>query len=224
MRSPRASRWRTRAAGRQHPGPSAWARQQRSEVVAEVVDALVVPAQGGEQVGAHQGAGAGHHEHVAHRVVLLLVELAHLHVGGEHAGLVGAHAHLEQAGGVVPVDQLGADDAGVGAERLFHQAANGVGLQGDVVVHEQVEGGALHQVGHVVGGGAVPGVVVQSAHVGVGQHGVHPVGGIRLPGGVHHQHAQVGVGLVGQALQGLVEPGAGIVGDQHHDHRGDHGG
>ena len=66
--------------------------------------------------------------------MLLLIELAALGDGGEHAGLVDVHADLEQAVGVVPVDELGADDAGVRPERLLDEGADGVGLEGDVVV------------------------------------------------------------------------------------------
>ena len=54
---------------------------------------------------------------------------------------------------------LGADDAGVGPQRLLDQQADGVGLHGHVVVAEDEERGALHRLEDVVGGGREPGPV-----------------------------------------------------------------
>ena len=65
----RSGRRRTRA-------PATWARQHRSRSSPRRSMPASKPPSGGEQVGAHERAAAGHDEHVAHRVVLLLVELA----------------------------------------------------------------------------------------------------------------------------------------------------
>ena len=164
----------------QHPGAGHLGPPAQVEVLAEVGDGRVEAAERGEEVGPHQGGRAGDAEDVANGVVLLLVELAALDGGDLVAGLVDLHADLEEPSGVVPGDQLRADDAGVGAVRLLHEGPHRVRLQGDVVVAQQVEGGALDDGEHLVGGGAEAGVVVEAADVGVGQHGGDPVGGIDL--------------------------------------------
>ena len=130
------------------------------------------------------------------------------------------HAHLEQAAGVVPVDQLRADDAGVRAEGLLDERPDGVGLEGDVVVAEHVERGPLDQLGDQVGRGAEPGVGDRGGGRAPGAARGDALGGVVVAGGVDDQHGQVGVGLVGEALERLLEPVAGVVGDQHGDHAG----
>ena len=95
----------------EHPGAGDVGPPAEVEVLAEVVDAGVVAAERGEQVGPHQRAAPGHDEHVAHRVVLLLVQLARLGVRREDAGLVHRGADLTQLAGHVPGDELGPDHA-----------------------------------------------------------------------------------------------------------------
>ena len=143
----------------EHPGTGDLGPPAEVEVLAEEGDRRVVAAEGGEEVGADERGRPGDAEDVADGVVLLLVELAPL--DGRHlvARLVDHRADLQQAGGVVPGDQLRADDAGVGPVRLLDEGPHGVGLEGDVVVAEQVEGGALDDREDLVGGGAEPGVV-----------------------------------------------------------------
>ena len=141
------------------------------EVLADEVDVGVEPAERGEQVGADEGGAAGDVEDVAHGVVLLLVELAALDRGGGRAELVGGHADVAQVPGVVPVDDLGADDAGVGPHGLLDEEADGVGVEAHVVVEEQVEGGALHAAEHLVARRSEAGVGVEAAQHGPGQHG-----------------------------------------------------
>ncbi len=146
-RSPRASRWATRAAGATSTrAPATWARQRQVEVLAEQLDAGVEAAERLEQVGPHERDRAGHVEDVADGVVLLLVELAPLDVGARGTGLVGAHADLEDAVGLVPPHELGADHAGVRAEGLLDHDLDHVGIEPHVVVAEQVEGGALDRL------------------------------------------------------------------------------
>ena len=110
--------------------------------------------------------GPGHGEDVAHGVVLRLVELAALDERHAVAGVVHALADLEQAARVVPVDQLRADHGGVRAEGLLDEEPHGVGRQGDVVVAEQVERGALDDLEHLVGGGPEARVLVEAPDEG----------------------------------------------------------
>ena len=70
---------------------------------------------------------------------------------------------------VVPVDELGADDRGVRAERLLHEQAHGVGIRGDVVVAQEVEGRPVDDLDHLVGGGAEAGILLEPAHEGAGR-------------------------------------------------------
>ena len=180
-RTPRASRWATRAAGATITrAPATWARQHRSRSSPWKVIDRSKPPEGGEEVGPHEGGRAGDVEDVADGVVLGLVEVAPLDVVHRLAVAVGAHAHRQQAALVGPLDDLGADDAGVGAVGLLHQEAHGVGGEAHVVVAEEVEGGALHGDEDLVGGGGEARVGVEAAQVGVGQHGGHAVAE-RLP-------------------------------------------
>ena len=59
-------------------GPAEVGPPAQVDVVAVERDGAVEAAEGAEQVGAHEHAGRRQDEHVAHRVVLLLVELARL--------------------------------------------------------------------------------------------------------------------------------------------------
>ena len=174
-----------------------------------------------EEVGADEREATRHREHVAHGVVLLLVELAPLDQRRGRPGLVNGHSHLEQVERVVPRHQLRADDARVGSEGLLDEQAHRVGLGRDVVVAEQEERRPLHHRQRVVGGRAKAGVLVQAPDERTGQHRRHPgrrVGGAR---GVDHQHAQVGVVLRPEAAQRLLQPRPGVVGDHdRHDRRG----
>ena len=150
-----------------------------------------------EQVDPDEHACAGHHEDIPHSVVLLLVELAPLDEGDLHAGLVDPHPDREQAARVVPFHELRAEDAGVGPVGLLDEEPDRRRLERDVVVHEAEEAGALDEVERLVGGGSVPGVVVESADVGVGKLGGDPPRNHLVAPGVDHEHRDVGVVLSG---------------------------
>ena len=85
--------------------------------------------------------------------MLAVVHLALEDAVDHGTGLVAAHAHMEQDPRVVPVDELGRDDAGVGTEGLLDQPADRVVVERHVVVAEQEEGGPLHHLEGLVGGG-----------------------------------------------------------------------
>ena len=173
-----------------------------------------------EQVDAHEQAGLGDHEHVAHRVVLLLVELPGLDQRHEHPGLVRTHAHGEQTEGVVPFDELRADDAGVRAEGLLDELADGRWLERDIVVEEAEEPRSLDEPQRLVGRRAEPGPLLEPAHICRGQMGGNGRGEVRISRrGVHDEDGQVRVVLGGQGGEQLVERGARVVGHQHSDDR-----
>ena len=109
------------------------------DVVAVERDRRVEPAERSEEVGAHQEARRRHGEDVADGVVLLLVVLAGLGDRVDLPEAVEAEPDVLQHSGVVPGDELGPDDAGVGAVQLLDQHADGVMVEGDVVVAEAEE-------------------------------------------------------------------------------------
>ena len=138
------------------PGAAEVGAPAEVDVVAVEVDRRVEAADRPEQVGANQQARRRQGEHVAHGVVLLLVDLAFLDERVDLAEAVDAEADVLQHARVVPRDQLRPDDAGIRAIQLLDQQPDGTRIQGDVVVQEAEEPVvALDQTEHLVGGGAV---------------------------------------------------------------------
>ena len=104
------------------------------DVVTIEVDRSVEAGDRPEQVGAHHQACRRQGEDVADRVVLLLVDLALFDERVRLAEAVDADPDVLQHTGVVPRDQLRADDAGVRSVQLFDEQTNGAGIEGNVVV------------------------------------------------------------------------------------------
>ena len=203
----------------QHPRAGGVGAPAQVEVVADEADALVEAAQGAEQVGAHEQARRGHEEHVAHGVVLLLVELTRIDERGGRAELVGGVADLEDVLGRLPVDELRPDDAGVRAVGLLHQLADGVGIERHVVVEQAEEPRALHEPQGLVGCRAEAARVAERAHEGPRDPVGDAFGQVADGAGVEEEHAQVGVVLRREAVHDLLEPGTGVVGDDDGDDR-----
>ena len=201
------------------PGAGQVGPPAQVDVLAVQRHALVEAVQRAEQVGPHEQGPAAHVEDVADGVVLLLVQLAGLGRRGHGSGLVDGPAHRTDAPRVVPVQELGAQDPTVGAEGLLHQVADGVGGQGHVVVAQEEERRPLHRVEHPVGRRAVPGVGALAGHPGLGQDGRHARRRVLRAGVVDDQDRQGAVGLRGEGLQHLLEPGTGVLGDHHRHHR-----
>ena len=137
----------------------------------------------------------------------------------EDAGLVGPHPHREQPQRVVPLDELRADDAGVRPEGLLDELANRGGLERHVVVEEAEEPRALDELQRLVRGRSEPRVGVEPADVGPGKPGGDRCGHVPVAPRVDDEHREVRVVLSGERGQQLVEPCAGIVGNQHGDDR-----
>ena len=119
---------------------------------------------------------------------------------------------------VVPLDQLGPDDAGVGAVELLHQQQHPVGVERDVVVEETEEAAvAFDEAQHLVGGGAVAAIDTQVTDERLGEEPLDAGGQIAAVGvgrpGQQEQRVEVGVVLARQCREGLVEPRAGLVDD-----------
>ncbi len=218
--SPSDSRWRTTAVGgHDDPGAGQVGPPAQVQVVVQDVDAGVEAVDGGEEVAADQRAGAGHDEDVAHRVVLLLVELARFDQPDPFTRLVDRLPHLEDPSGVVEADELGADDAGVRPQRLPDHGGDGRRGRRCVVVEEAVEGGAVHDLSDVVGGRTESAVVVDAAHVGIGEHRRHPWGGVSVARRIDDEDGQVRVVLRRESGEAFVEPRSGVPGHHHGDDR-----
>ena len=144
------------------------------EVLAEHRNERVETAQGGEEVGAHEGRPAGCHEDVAFEVLLAVVDLAQLHALVHHAEAVARLTDVQQYQGVVVGDELGRDDAGVGAEGSLDQEMDDVGLEADVVVTEEEEGRALDHQRRLVAGRGEAAVLLEESHEGVRGDRGHP--------------------------------------------------
>ncbi len=159
-----------------------------------------------------------HVEDVAHPVVLFLIDLVGLEPGEGDAVVVDRHPHLDEDVGVVVVDDLRPDDAGVRAVRLLDHEPGRVGIEDDVVVAEQQEDRAFDRRQRVVGRGREPAFGRAPAHERPRQGPADPVG--RVLGGpvVEHEDGQGGVVLGPEGGQALLEPGAGLAGDHDRDH------
>ena len=124
------------------PGAGDAGPPRQVDVLAEHRDLVVEAPDRGEQVGAHEDAAARDGEDLAGLVVLGLVELPALDPAHRRAEAVHVQAELQDAVRLGLVDELRADDPGVRAHRLFDHHPNGVVIEDDVVVAEQVVGRA----------------------------------------------------------------------------------
>ena len=139
-------------------------------------------------------------EDVGAVVVLALVALVRGDPARAPATTADAHAHLEQVARLVPVDQLGPDDAHHrGLPGRIQQVREGLGLRGAVVMHQP------DPLGHVVVGAAL-----------VGQTQPHRVAKAGAPSGTEHRSfAQPRSKQVERAVVG-----AGVDRDQDVDRPG----
>ena len=132
--------------GDEHLGPRHPRPPREAEVVTEERDRLVEPADLGEARRPHQRERARHREHVTEAVVLALVELAPLDERQGDADLVDGQAELGEAPRGVPLHELRAHDVGVPLVGGGHEGADRTGIGGGVVVGEDEELRAGHEV------------------------------------------------------------------------------
>ena len=199
-----------------HPCATEMGSPAQIEAVTVEIDGIVEAPERAEQVGTNEQARRGEGEHVAHRVVLLLVGLTGLDDRVDLAEAVDRQADVLQHDGLVPVDELRPDDAGVRAVELLDEQTDRVRLECHVVVEEAEEAViALDEPHHLVGGRAVPAVGLHGTDEGVRQCGSDLRGEVAQL--AHHQEevAQVGVVLRSEAGEHLGEPRGGLV--HHHD-------
>ncbi len=176
-----------------------------------------------EEIGTHEHHRVRHVEHVADTVVLFLVDFLGLDARERHAVVVDGHADLEQDFGVLAVDEFGADDAGVRAVRLFDEEPDRVGIGGHVVVAEEQEGRTFDRSERVVGRGRES--EAPARRLGAppnectGHGGRDPRRRIVGRTVVDDEDGQGRIVLGRERVERLFQPGSGIVGDDHGDHR-----
>jgi hypothetical protein len=175
------------------------------DVVAAQRDLGVVAADGPEQVGAHHRATARHREDIRDGIVLFLVELALLDDRRRDTELVDGETDVLEPGGVVPIDHLRTDDRRVRSQHLFDQPAHRVGVQGDVVVAEQIERSTQPVVEHDVGRGTESPVLGVTDDRRLRKDRLHASRDVFGAGLVDHQHGQAAVVLLRKALERVVE-------------------
>ena len=194
------------------------------EILAVERDLGIETAEGLEQISTHERRRALHEEHIADGVELLLVEIASFDVGGGLPVAVGADTHGEQPPMVAPLDDLRADDPGVGAEGFLDEETHGIGFETHVVVADQMERRTLDRDQRLVRSGGETRVGVESAQMRVGQHPHHPLADLGTigAGGIDEKRGELRIILRGDTRERLLEPPAGIV--DHHDHHHRRGG
>ena len=215
-RSSAASRCATRASGDdQHTGTHEPGPPTEVEVLGTGERRGIEPAERGEEVDPHEHRRARDVEDVAHAVVLLLIELPRLDPGVRRAEAVDGAADVEQHARVVGRDELGPDDARVRAVRLLDERADDGRVEHDVVVADEQERRALDAVQRLVGRLGEPGGLGEAADERARQQLGDPRRGIDLTAAVDDHHGEIGVVLVGQAAQRVVEPGPRVPRDDH---------
>ena len=152
--------------------------------------------------------------------MLGLVELVRLGDRPREAELVDRSTDAAEVLGVVPVDELGADDAGVRAEGLLDHRLHGAGAEFHVVMAEEIERRALDRTERRVRGGSERRVVC-TLHERVGEDIGDPLGRVDHRRCVHDEGGEVGVLLRSEGLEHRLEPRTGVARDHHSDHRRD---
>ena len=202
-----------------HPRTGDLAPPGKVEVLAHGDDPGVEAVQLSKQVGSDQGAAAGGDEDVSDRVVLAVVHLALEDAVDHGTRLVAAHADMEQDPRVVPVDELGRDDSGVGTEGLLDEPTHRIVVERHVVVAQQEEGSPLHHFEDLVRRRAVAHSAGQVAHEGIRQDPAHPLSHlVGLSAVRQHEDGKFLVVLGGERRERLFEPRAGLGGDHDGNH------
>ena len=174
-----------------------------------------------EQVGTDECAAPRHGEDLAHLVVLGLVQLTRLDALDAGAETVDADPNLQQTIRGVPLDELRADDAGVGAIGLAHHAPDGVWCRGYVVVADQEVRCPLHSKKGLVGSRGETSRFALAKDEGARQHCRDTCGQLIVARGVDHEHVEVRVVLSANSLQTFLEPPTWVTSDHHGDDRRD---
>ena len=156
------------------PGPDDLGSPAQVEVLPHGHDGRVESVELVEQVCSDQRAAARGHEHVPNCVVLSVVDLVRLDPLDYGAALVHDHSDMDELLRVVPTHHLGRHNSCVGAERLFDEEVDSVGVERDVVVADQVVGGTIDHGPDLVDRRPEPPVLIEAAHIGARKDRCHP--------------------------------------------------
>ena len=189
------------------------------EILALDQHGLIEAAERLKEVGANHGHRAGDGEHIAHCVVLFLVVLARFGQVRHQPGLVGPESDMQDSAGLVPVEQLGPDDTGVGAQRFFDEAADAIWCERHVVVTDQqvlTQSGVLENGVRVLGEALVG---QQRDDGGFGDDLVYSRRHRLLARGIDNDHFECGIVLLEQRPQDLLKPRSWVVGHDFDGHQ-----
>ena len=208
---------RPRIRGDHHPRAGETRPPAEVEILAARRRRGIETAELGEQIRPHEHGRTRHVEHVADRVVLLLVDLARLDVGVRHRETVDREPDFEEHVGPVVVHELRPDDRGVRAVRLLNEEPRCVGIEHDVVMAQEQERRARHHLERVVGRDRKPDVALDPLHEGSGQHLGDPRGGVLGGAGIEDEHRERRIISGPERLEALLEPGSRVPCDHHRD-------
>ena len=203
--------------GHQHAGARQAGAPAQVDVLGSGETRGVEPTELVEQVGPHEHGCVRHVEDVAHGVVLGLVELAGLDPRVRVAELVDAAPDLQQHLGIVGVDDLRADDAGVRPVGLLEHEAHHPRVEHDVVVANEEERGVPDGVERLVGRRREA-RLRHPADERVRQGTRDALAGILLRRRVDHEHCHARIVLAAQRPQRPLQPRSRVPG---HDDGGD---
>ena len=203
---------------RQHRGPCQAGAPAEVQRAVEEADLGVEPADRPEEVATDQQRRFRGGEDLAVGVVLALVEFAGFEAWDRSPVPVDPGAHVLEVAGIRPVEDLRPDHAGVGLQCALHHAPHRRPVQDQIVMQEEVVGGAIQAFQGDVGGLAESGITRSRGHLGPRQNGRDAFHQALAAAGVHHQHVEAAVVLGADRRQDLLEPVAGVVGDEHQAH------
>jgi hypothetical protein len=138
------------------------------DIVAVERDGRIEPADLTEQVSPDQHERRWQREHVAHAIVLFLVNFAGVDTEIDLAESVKTEADGLQRTRVVPFDEFGTNNASVRTVDLFDEGADRVGFRSNIVVAQQKEPVvALDKPQHFVCGRTKPGASAEASNKGI---------------------------------------------------------
>ena len=186
---PRASRWRATAAGTiTTRAPARWARQHRSRSSPWKVMPGSKPSRVANRSARTRVHAAGDVEDVAHRVVLLLVELAPLgRRGGRRRSCRWPRPTARSRPGSCQSTSLGPRMPALERNASSTRWRTASGARATSSWHSRKKAAPSTGIEHPVGGGAEAGAALLAGDAGVGEHGGDPRGRVLGAAGVDDQ-------------------------------------
>ena len=182
----------------------------------------VETTKGFEEISPYERHRSGNEEHVAHRVVLLLVEISSFDIGRRMAKPVCTHTNREQPSWLAPLNDFGSNDSGIRSKCLFDQQSHHIWIETNIVVTEQIERGALHSNESFIGSGGVARVFGKATKMSIGENCPHPVSelGPICACSINDENGKGGIVLGTEAGKRLFKPITWVMGDHHRDDSG----